>query len=242
MTRSRQLAKSRRLKSFVPKTALEKKLYVFYKKWNAWFDAEEKSRDKVLSEDECGTDKWSKWSREYLKAHPRPKVPKALRVDFSDSRIGSALGQRLRAGYYRQPKVVAIIGEYGTSALLIKTHADFGPVAVEIIIKWEDSFKDYPPDHTDRPPDIAQEVFDALPSEYGDKVAEEHKKSIERWVANEKSIAEANEINALLAKAKGGDQVAAAKVLYHHSTQREFYSGKSDPEIKVLDFENVEPS
>lgn len=236
MTRSRRTAAS-----IVPKTVLEKKLYVFHQKWLAWFDAEQRARGKTFSEDDYGSDEWKKWSQEYRSGHPRPKIPKALLLDFNERHLGSALGQRLRTGYYRCPKVAVVSGEYGTNTWLIKKHADFGPVAVDIVRKWENSFQAYSSDHTDRPPEIAQEIFDALPNEYGEKAAEEYRQSVERWVANERSIAECEEINALIAKAKEGDQIAAVKLIDQHM-QGGTFCGDTEPKIDVFNFENVEPS
>lgn len=231
------------IKRINPKTALEKKLYAFYRNWMNWFNDEYKARDNIFPEDvDFRSEEYVQWSREYAAAHPKPKVPKALRIDFNERALGNYLGNRLYTGYYRQPKAVVVVGEYGSTVWLIKRHADFGPVAIDIITKWEDSLTAYPSEHTERPPDIDQEVFDAFPNDYDENIRAIHERRVEEWGANEQSIAEAEKINLLIEKAKDGDQLAAASLLHDHMSRHDFYDGKPEPRINVLTFENVEPS
>lgn len=229
------------IKHIKPKTALEKKLYAFYKKWMKWFNDEYKARDKVFPEDvDFRSEEYTQWSRKYAAAHPKPKIPKALLIDFSDRRLGSSLGARLWSGYYRRPKAVVVSGEYGTSVWLIKKHADFGSVAVELVTKLDTVFVVYPVEHEERPPNIEPSVLDALPAPYRDEVIKKHDEDVASWLRREEGIVKAEKIAKLVEQAKKGDQVAAATLIYDFDRDDCYYGEGS--KIEVVDFENVEPS
>jgi len=226
-----------KIQELSPKTALEKTLYAFYLKWMAWHDGRDKEQDRLFAEDGFGSDEWKKWSRVYDADHPRPKPPKALRIDFGERSLGQSLGNRIKSGYYRRPKVVVVSGEYGTSAWLIKEHSDFGVVAVDIVTKLVDTFKAYPYEHTEKPPCIEKKVFDEVPSPYGDEMAEKYKKAVQEWISREDEIAKANKINEMVERAMKGDQIAAAELVHEKMHDRDFC--RSESKIQVLNFEIV---